>query len=164
MNLFRNAWQPETRRWDRAEILLGAVFVCTGLLTGCGSKVKGPQRVSVRGQVTLDGKPLSNAIIAFVPQGTMKGPRSAGAIKAGKFELDAKDGPVIGHHRVEITSAVEEDEPVNGQPLKPFVVERIPRFYNSNSTLVRETKADGTNEFRFELSSQSETAYPASNQ
>ncbi|MBC7820182.1 MAG: hypothetical protein IAG10_25135 [Planctomycetaceae bacterium] len=119
-------------------------------LGGCGSSVKTLPRAGVSGEVTWNGQPLTNALVAFVPQGTVKGPRTVGAITEGKFSLDEAVGPLVGPMRVEITSALEEDEPRDGKA-KPYAPERIPAQYNVNSTLSAEVKSGETNKFAFHL-------------
>ena len=124
------------------------MFVC--LVSGCGSNEKSLNRAAVSGDMTFNGQPLTNALIAFVPQGPVKGPRATGAVTDGKFSLAEKDGPLVGKMRVEITSALEEDEPRDGK-VKPYAPERIPAQYNVNSTLSADVKAEGPNTFRFDL-------------
>lgn len=74
-----------------------------------------PQRVSVSGQVLIDGQPLTWGTIMFVPE---KLRPSVGSLDAnGRFTLscfDGGDGAVLGTHRLEVTAnkvAGEEDPP-----------------------------------------------------
>jgi hypothetical protein len=119
-------------------------------LPGCGSDKPPLLRASVAGEVTLNGQPVSNVLVAFVPQGNVKGPRSSALVMNGKYSLDEKLGPLVGVMRVEITTALEEDEPRDGK-VKPFTPERIPAQYNVNSQLSAPIKADGPNKFDFHL-------------
>src|SRR5438552_19006537 len=87
------------RRLGRTCVFLSAAL----LLTGCGSK---PQIVDVSGVVKLDGVPLPDALVEFLPdpdKGT-NGPRSSGKTDAeGRFRLlrdDEQYGAVVGFHRV----------------------------------------------------------------
>lgn len=81
------------------------VVVCTCLslviLLGCNSSGTTP----VEGQVLLDGTPLPNASIQFVPQGT--GQDATGATDAqGKFAMSTnkpRDGVMPGSYKVVIT-------------------------------------------------------------
>lgn len=70
------------------------------------SKDSGPQLVPVEGRVLIDGKPLANGYIMFVPE--------RGRPATGKFDQDGKfslstfqenDGAVAGRHRVQISGA-----------------------------------------------------------
>jgi hypothetical protein len=129
-------------------VLLGSVLS----LSGCGSSQPPFPRAGVSGTVTINGQPASSLLIAFVPQGNVKGPRSSALVKDGKYSLDEQTGPLVGPMRVEITTALEEDEPRDGQ-VKPFTPERIPAQYNANSQLKAEVKAHGPNKFDFPLQS-----------
>lgn len=119
-------------------------------LPGCGSSKPPPARVGVSGTVTINGHPTSNLLIAFVPQGNVKGPRSSALVTDGKYSLDERAGPFVGTMRVEITAALEDDEPRDGV-VKPFTPERIPAQYNVNSQLSATITADGPNKFDFTL-------------
>jgi len=81
------------------------------LVSGCGG---GPRVVKVGGVVTLDGRPLERAAIAFQPIATSADDIHPGAGSfahtdaAGKFQLELVDPPVpgavVGKHRVTIVS------------------------------------------------------------
>lgn len=86
-----------------------AISACFGLcvFVGCGEE-KGPKTVPAEGTITLDGKPLEGAAIAFV---TISG-ESAQAISdaEGKFSLNAfeyKTGAQPGTYMTVITKTVE---------------------------------------------------------
>lgn len=70
---------------------------------GCGSGR--PDRIAVSGQVLIDGQPLSQGLIQFVPEGARP---SGGKLDAeGRFKLtcyDGGDGVVPGTHRVMISA------------------------------------------------------------
>lgn len=97
------AIQPVTihRNWT---LLLAIVVGGFGvMLSGCGDGR--PERVTVCGQVLIDGKPLAGGNIKFVPQGARP---SMGAIdEEGHFTLtcfDGEDGAIPGRHRIEVVS------------------------------------------------------------
>ena len=74
-------------------------------ICGCGAGIPDTRpRIAVSGTVTLDGQPLENAVIRFVPLPEVKGPTASIAIESGKFGLPAYAGPVAGPHRVVIES------------------------------------------------------------
>jgi len=88
-------------------ILVLAVAIFLGWfslsLSGCGDGR--PKRVTVSGQVLIDGEPLPGGSIKLVPQGARP---SMGEIDAeGRFTLtcfDGQDGAVPGKHRVEVVA------------------------------------------------------------
>lgn len=110
------------------------------LAAGCGDDGR-PPLAEVRGTVTLDGKPLAGAGVAFKLEGARA---SVGwTDDDGKYELTfLRDirGAAIGTHKV-IVSTADEETP-----------ERLPARYNSQSTLTREVKP-GKNVIDFELHS-----------
>ena len=69
-------------------------------LSGCGDG--GPPRGSVSGQVTLDGAPLAQGSILFVPIEGNQGIAAGGQIVDGKYSLAGDAGVSLGANRVEI--------------------------------------------------------------
>lgn len=84
------------------------------LLAGCGSSVDPdlPALVPVSGQVTLDGAPLSDAYVAFMPEGDTPG-RGSGATTGedGRYELESQhgEGAPVGQYRVTVSKLVNPD-------------------------------------------------------
>ncbi len=86
--------------------VLAAWITCAALL-GCHSDV-----VPVSGRVTLNGKPLANAVVTFQPLGNTQAPRPAGTgstgvtDEQGRFSLRMvqpnQRGAVVGDHTVTI--------------------------------------------------------------
>ncbi len=73
------------------------------LQVGCGDGR--PTRVTVSGQVLIDGQPLTVGNIKFVPDGAR--PSSGKLDPQGKFTLtcyDGGDGVVVGKHRAQISA------------------------------------------------------------
>jgi hypothetical protein len=117
----------------------------------------------VAGVVMLDGKPMPEALVEFLPdsdKGT-HGPVSAGITdEEGRFRLlshDKRDGAVVGNHRVlvqdarSIPQAVSEATPVKPPPPKPS---RIPTTYASvANTPLREEVKPGTQTITLEVTS-----------
>lgn len=126
----------------------GCIFLTSSalllILAGCGSK-DGLGRVT--GQVTLDGTPLSDASIEFVPVDG-KGLTSYGRTDAkGNYEMMATrsaKGSAVGKNSVRITTYEVLD-------LKTTIPERVPTKYNTATELEREVKS-GSNSIDFELS------------
>ncbi len=122
--------------------------------SGCGpaSKV-----VPVSGVVTLDGKPLANAHVAFQPQSTGKtssvGVGSYGVTDtSGTYQLKLFDtdqpGAVMGSHRVEINLKVEADDRDPRTRPAPKV---LPTKYNRETQLTFDIPAGGTDKANFDL-------------
>lgn len=102
----------------------------------------------VRGTVTMDGKPLPNAEIAFAPE---KGRFSEGKTdSAGSYELvyvNRTMGAKVGRHKVMIQNS---DFPPDEAPVAKRV--KIPAKYNSRSELTADVKP-GSNTIDFALES-----------
>ena len=145
-----------------------AALLLAAALAGCGGG--GELDVGeVQGVVTLDGKPLPNAVVTFVPKAG--GPSGVGKTDAeGKYQLLTVNerGAVIGEHMVSIVCVPEtpaaaesysSDDPryaeamakrTNYKQAKP--VTKLPERYNLQTELVEEVES-GSNEINFELKS-----------
>ncbi len=141
------SWRMRT--WGGIAVLAAAAFV-VGPITGC-SGPSGPPTGAVHGKVTLDGKPLVDASVEFLPaQGR---PSAARTDEDGNYTLQysvSQAGAVVGTHTVRITTGGERPDPATGA-MKKFP-ELVPAKYNANSQLQAEIKP-GDNELNFELSS-----------
>jgi hypothetical protein len=142
-----------------ALILLSLLFPWS---LGCGRE-EGPPRAAVQGQVTLDGQPVSEGLIRFIPSGGTKGPAAMAAIHAGAFALDREHGPIIGAHRVEIEATGHQGFAIDDEAAYVANVEKkggrmppnpIPDIYNRRSSLTAEISVEGPNELKFQLSTQ----------
>ncbi len=145
-----------------------AILLFTGTLvalTGCGKR--GPKLADVSGIVTLDGQPLGNVIVTFVP---IEGGVSSSGVtdEAGHFTLSCSlgRGALVGQHRVYVQSQAagpgdiiipDEDapdyrpDPYASLRAPPFV-EKIPSRYNTNTELVQEVRP-GVNNVNLDLTS-----------
>jgi len=126
-----------------------AVICLLALVAACSSQTT----ATVRGKVTLDGTPLDDATISFVP--TAGGARQSAwtTIKGGEYSIVEKDGLGTGPFRVEIRALRPTGEKPN--PNEPTMVpskEIISGRYNSNSALTVEIKP-GANTADFALTS-----------
>jgi hypothetical protein len=106
------------------------------LVAGCETPYS-----TVKGQVTLDGKPLKGATVGFYPD---QGRGSHGETdEAGNYELKytaQKAGVPAGKCAVRITTATATS------------LERLPKRYHEATELSEEVKP-GANVFNFELKS-----------
>jgi len=136
--------------------------LCLCFVAGCGDG--GPSRVPVSGMVKVNGEPLAKGSIVFTPTAGTTGPRSAGVIENGAYRIPEGDGPMIGKLRVEIRAdqdlGFQLDDPEefkkHADPGGALPPNPIPPTYNDESTLIRETVADGENTFDFEIDAKSD--------
>jgi hypothetical protein len=77
-------------------------LICFGLaamlLAGCNRG--GLTLAKVSGRVTIDGRPVKEGVILFVPE---RGPGASGPIDDGRYFLTTRtagDGAVVGRHKV----------------------------------------------------------------
>jgi len=76
--------------------LLLLAAIAGALAVGC-EKYEGPPLFPVSGTVTLDGKPLANAGVMFLPRGETRGNACLGITDAsGKYSLRAEQGGGAG--------------------------------------------------------------------
>jgi hypothetical protein len=116
--------------------------------TGCG----GPVRRAVAGSVTLDGLPLDEAVILFVPLDA-GGRKSGGPIAAGRYEMGEDVGLLPGRYRVEVTADPPIDPSMRPGQVRPQARRKLPVVYSTSSPLAIEVTADGPVDFSFDLSS-----------
>ncbi|MBX6314854.1 MAG: hypothetical protein IRY99_18335 [Isosphaeraceae bacterium] len=135
-----------------------AVLVALAV-AGCGgSSSDSLPREPVSGKVTLDGQPLAEGTIQFLPasEGQGMATASGGMIKDGSYSVPRDTGPVPGTYKVMIFSSgggKAEAEPGKGVTLPK---ELIPPQYNAQTTLTAEVKKGGDNTFNFDLKSKPE--------
>lgn len=92
--------------------LIGSLMLATA---GCGSKYNLGQ---VEGTITLDGKPLSDASVAFTPLNAgVESPGSAGLTDSeGKYQLslviEQTPGALVGQHKVVVSKGFESSSDV----------------------------------------------------
>jgi hypothetical protein len=130
------------RRKEMVAVVLSGTMVAS-LFVGCGG---GDGAADVAGEVTLDGKPIEEGVIHFMPVDG-KSRTASTFIRGGHFQARVP----LGKHRVEISS-------VQARPLRPGQdadsatgAEVVPARYNTKSELRAEV-VPGRNEPRFELS------------
>lgn len=132
--------------------ILGLSLVLLASILGCGDG--GPELGTVQGRVTLDGKPVPNATLTFIPQ--FEGSPSYGVTDSnGSYTLaftDTKNGAMLGSFDVQIEtkkiSKQEMSDDAQGEP-PPFIA--IPKKYRGKA-FTAEVKR-GSNECNFEMQS-----------
>lgn len=118
-------------------------------LLGCGAGAG----ASVSGHVTLDGAPLDDASITFVPAAGGQRQAAWATVSRGQYTISAQDGLGTGTFRVEIRALRATGEKAN--PNEPTMIpakEAVPSKYNSLSELTVEIKP-GQNTANFDLKS-----------
>ena len=141
----------------KLQIIL-ATGSCLSLLLlalGCGGS-SGPPRAAVSGTITLDGQPLSQGTITFVPAG--EGTAASGEIEKGQFSIPADKGPSPGKCRVEVVSFQETGKKVPGisddaSGMTAETKQIIPEQFNVKSTLAENVAESGENVFELSLES-----------
>lgn len=126
---------------------------CLCLIVGCSET--SPERGNVSGQVQLNGKPLPEGTIRFIPEQSTPGAIAFARISAGAYRMEGETAPVIGKYRVEIEAMGKtgEKEPAPDSPPGTLIeVERqyLPEKYNARTTLTAEIKS-GSNQHDFKL-------------
>jgi hypothetical protein len=133
-------WQTALARGTQVRCWCWLAIVLV-LLAGCE-----PSLLPVKGRVTLDGQPLSEALIMFVPLAA--GQKKTGAsVTGGNYEIQQSNGLSYGKYRVEIAdnpplelahrSPSETQAALRGRRM-------IPSLYGENSPLSVEIGDDST--------------------
>lgn len=120
---------------------------------GCGPG--GPPLANVTGTVTLDGKPVPNALVTFNSMAENGSPSFGKTDKQGRYALEFstdRKGALLGQHEVEITTQkISKSELPDDGSVKETEFVAIPKHY-TRGTLTAEVKS-GSNVCDFALSS-----------
>jgi hypothetical protein len=124
-------------------LLLGGLSVAAAM--GCG-KPAGLDKVVVSGQVTLDGQPIPNGEIRFIPTAGTVGPVSGGPIKDGAYTAKGKGGVPLGTHQVEIrayrANTKSQGQAGAGSGEGGAAEQYLDKRYNAQTTLTATIAAD----------------------
>ncbi|WP_437205682.1 carboxypeptidase regulatory-like domain-containing protein [Planctomicrobium sp. SH664] len=135
--------------------LLMALSCLPVLCLNVGCWKKGPDLGVVKGTVTMDGKPLPRAGVAFFPKAGGR-PAFSRTNNEGKYELKYHGntkGALLGDHEVRITTFIaanlttDENDKVHVTPEQKEVV---PKRYNDDTEL-SVTVEPSRNEYNFDL-------------
>ncbi|HEY2413132.1 MAG TPA: hypothetical protein VGI40_12860 [Pirellulaceae bacterium] len=128
---------------NRAYLALFFLIALAGCDRGSGA--------AVNGTVTLDGVPLDEATITFVPETGGQRQAAWAPIAGGKYAIDSSSGLGSGQFRVEIRAVRSGNEKANpNDPTLMTAKEIVPSKYNSNSELSTEIRP-GKNTANFDL-------------
>lgn len=117
----------------RGAALLAGIVIVLFVLASVGCTNTGPQTITIQGTVTLDGAPLPEGQVVFIPTSPALG-AAGGAIADGVFTVTTYKGP----HTVEVHAEKQLTRPVPpGAPPEAGItfVSIIPNRYNEKTTL-----------------------------
>jgi len=125
---------------------LAATCLC---VLGCGG-----DKAEVHGTVSLNGTPIEEGAINFIPVEGTQGPGVGATIHNGEYHIPRAKGVVVGKNRVELRAFRNTGKKVK-DPTQPgaLIDERVLAFppeYNDRSTLVREVTR-GSNKIDFDI-------------
>ena len=128
--------------------LLAGSMLCT---LGCAGSE--PQLAEVSGTVQLDGTPIEEGSIQFIPVEGAKGPGAGGVITHGKYHITRDKGVTVGKNRVELRAFRKTGRRVIDATGPPGTttderVQAFPAEYNDRSTVVEEIQP-GSNTIHF---------------
>jgi hypothetical protein len=138
---------------ERAIGLFVTLAFCLAAIGGCS---RSTGRQAIEGTVTLDGTPLIEGSIVFLPQPGTKSPTCGGTISQGRFSIAPAGGAACGTFRVEITAVRKTGKKVmnpKDNQLVDEIEQYIPAKYNGQSELTVTVSEQGPNRFDFPLSS-----------
>lgn len=138
------------------------LFLCYGF-TGCGEGVvepNWPDVVPCSGTVTMDGKPLAQAMVLYIPDISTKGQGGSGTTdESGKYTVSSRNakgemvpGIIPGKYKVAFSRMVKPDGTVwtpdatnSAGPATVGAREELPLKYSNaaNSIQMAEVKAGG---------------------
>jgi len=124
------------------------------LLVGCGSVADRLPTAAVSGTVTLDGDPLENGNVTFVPQDGSGRPATGMIQSDGSFVLgtyDDDDGAVLGQHRVAVVCQEPRGLPPNDGGTRSLIP--LPYTNPGTSGLVFVVTVEGNNVFNIDVTS-----------
>jgi hypothetical protein len=120
-------------------------------LAGCGPG--GPEIAYVSGRVTMDGKPLANATVVFIPENGR--PAGARTDADGRYVLiftEGRYGAIPGQNTIRIMTLRDAEQDDSGKTI-PGSPETVPAQYNTNSTLSFTVQPNKRNVANFDLKS-----------
>lgn len=140
-------------------------FAIFSAMAGCSSEYP---VAPVSGRITMDGQPLAGANVLFQPyhptgnaQVQLEGGRGMGSYAVtdddGRFALklleNDRTGAAVGHHRVQISIAIDDPADDAGPGA---MANKVPeRYWGPDTELTIEVPSAGSTEANFELTSDS---------
>jgi hypothetical protein len=116
--------------------------------SGCGADKPAYPAARLEGSVTVDGKPIAEGRLQFVPQEVGKAPITAASVVEGRYVAEAVP---LGKMRVLVTASQETGKMVKEYSTpRPKVINLIPEKYRSGIPI--EVTGDNAN-LNFDLKS-----------
>ena len=125
---------------SQALFLLG---ITLATISGCGGSqvdYEGPPRFQVTGAVSIDGKPVPDGSINFIPLDG--GRKSYAGIIDGAYTVEEGKGPNAGKYKVEVYGNEVTGEAVD-EDLGPPTKDIVPPKFNVNTSLEIEITEGG---------------------
>ena len=141
-------WERHRQKKPGQLFCLLFVLPAVAALAGCGGA--GNKVAMVTGTVTLNGKPLADAMVEFVPIGGTGSTAFGRTDDNGAYKMEYsrdQSGVFVGKYEVHITTA---DVYVDENEKQIRVPEKVPARYNSDTELTCEVKP-GSNTLDFDL-------------
>jgi hypothetical protein len=134
-----------------ARFLALAVLATLTFTLGCSKGGDGRQAVS--GTIKLKGEPIEIGTINFTAKDITVGSSSGALISQGAYSIPAEQGLLPGVYIVRISAGKQTAAAVEAAPGEPgpLAEELVPAEYNANSQLEYVVKADGQNQFDFDI-------------
>jgi hypothetical protein len=125
---------------------VGAILALALLLQAGCNRSDRPPLVEVEGRVTLDGHPLADAWVMFIPDNGLRSSLGKTDARGDYVLIYLRDihGAVVGTHKAKIFAG---DDKSNGG---------VPSKYNIKTVLTAEVRGGVKNRFNFELNSEAQ--------
>lgn len=147
----------------RRKPFVGGLLLGIAVLAGSGCRDPNlPVLYPVSGTVTLDGKPLSNAGVMFLPRGNTRGNACVGMTdENGKYILTSErdGGAGAPEGEFDVTISKMKDPPAGASPDQPAPAETgleetlSPKYWDSAQTILTAQVPKGGTTINFELKS-----------
>jgi hypothetical protein len=126
-------------------------LVFLACVAGCSDNL----RTEVAGTVMLNGVPLEEGSIQFIPVEGNRGPGAGAVIRNGRYLVPRSAGVTPGRNRVELRAFRDSGRMVQDPTGPPGALakERVPAFppeFNESSTLIRDVRK-GTDTIDFDI-------------
>jgi hypothetical protein len=135
-------------------LILGSLLPFTvALSAGCADKYDG--RMEVTGEVKLQGQPLKDGLIRFVPLDGQDTP-GGGSIQNGEYKIPRSNGLKAGKYLIQLSAGDgktpnDEEAGSPGGSTNIVSVDQIPDEWNVRSKQQVEVKSNGANRFDFDV-------------
>jgi hypothetical protein len=140
-----------------AVLVFGSVL-CT--VEGCAGRDS--NRAAVNGKVTVDGTPIAEGLISFLPIDIANGQPGGSPIQDGQYSISADKGLLPGEYQVQIRAnrgtgkkvwdgMGDEHWPASKKNYVEKMESYIPARYNDRTTLKATIELGKTNTYDFDL-------------